>query len=137
MGTYELLEYYNKTGSLSEFHKCVGWIGLRQELHLGLMKQQEIKFPLRHFVADWNDFPDEGADWGNLIVYHLADVINHCCGPASLSIDQYDRLSTKGRTWFEYRPQHFRPLYYEPPGTHDRFPILEYLGDVSSMFTSI
>lgn len=136
LGTYELLDYYDKTGSLSEFRQCVGWIGLRQELHLGLMKQESIKFPLRHFAAAWDQFPKESADWGNLIVYHSADVLNHCCGPASLTLDQYDRLTARGDAWLERRPPHFSPIYYEDSKIDGRFPVVEYLGDVPSKHSS-
>jgi hypothetical protein len=98
------------------------------------MKQQDIKFPLRHFSGDWARFPGEHADWGNLIVYHLVEVLNHCCGSTALTLEHYDRLLTTREAWRDNRPQFMRPIYYEPVSTCLRFPVINYIGDVASEY---
>ncbi|KAH8663898.1 hypothetical protein BGZ61DRAFT_462702 [Ilyonectria robusta] len=130
LGTEGLLHRYEGNGPLSNFQKAVAWVGLRQAIVIAFMGQHSVRFPLHHFLEDWDEFPGENAEWGNFMVYHLADVLNHCCGQKAFSLNDYDRLEARGERWLRQRPSFFLPIRYEGTGPSRRFPISEYLCDV-------
>ncbi|KAI5456248.1 hypothetical protein BGZ63DRAFT_435832, partial [Mariannaea sp. PMI_226] len=99
LGTQGLLHCYEKAATLSRFQKVVAWIGLRQDVIISFMEQRSVNFPLHHFSAEWDDFPNGEVDWPNLIVYHLADVLNHCCRAEAIRIEDYDRLKSRAELY--------------------------------------
>lgn len=136
-GTRELIySCHQKKGVLSSFQKCMAWIGLRQDVMISFMNQEPVKFPLHYFSSDWDDLEDYAGDkgeWGNLIVYHVADVLNHCCGPMALTMEDHQRLQDRGFAWLKERPSFYHPMQYEEAdGAHQRFPVYHYFGDVPS-----
>lgn len=104
---------------------------MRQDTVMSFINQTLVTFPLQYLGADWKNFPESDSDWANLMVYHLADTLNHCFAPRGLSAEIYNRLQMRSKTWLNRRPVWFSPIRYQASNTPGEFGVYKYISDVA------
>ncbi len=100
------------------------WVGLRQEIYIGVMEKQPLRINLVSSLVDPDrslSTADEYA-WANLAVVHCADVLNLCFGPEQPpSSARWDELSSWNQAWQDKLPTVSYPVFFQPwsgiPGT--------------------
>ena len=85
-----------------------------QELRIAYMAQRPVNFPLECVHLNWETAPQGDAEWANCMVFHLAGVLNHCCG-TNINGETHRMLSARCQSWVNTIPDSFTPVFYEPP----------------------
>lgn len=119
---------------MTDLQRAVAWVGLRQEIRIAFVCQRAVNFALQCFAVDWTTRPRTDGDWANRIVLHLAEVLNHCFGSDSSSLESHEKLVARGQTWERMLPPSFTPLYTinDHASFPGRFPGNVYLNDAVS-----
>lgn len=118
------------------------WIALRQEILTAFSKQRPFRLPLGPCEPYRSFEPTDDHVWADRLVIHCADVLQYCFGSdvesthvataditSAQHISRYEELFAFDKSWEEFRPRSFLPIYAREANRSqgEAFPEIWYL----------
>ena len=115
------------------------WIHQRQDAFFALVHQQVPNTDLTRSGLDRSNAPAPDHIWAKRATCLNADVVRYCFGPDMGSAQKYYELMQRLENWDLYKPDTFRPVYYEErcPEAGRYFPDIYLLMDTCSKYTTL
>lgn len=122
-GTSAFMNSESTCASVGGLRQASFWIFIRQDLDVALSQQRPLRLNLNAYSVEMDlDMPIDDWGWANRIVWLTAEVVAFSFGWEKSRM-KYEELKLKTQSWWQRRPESFRPLYI---GYGPVFPTIYY-----------